>query len=168
MTDVAWRLMIHGGSGAMRPGSLDPAAEAAARAGLDDALAAGAAILSDGGSAVDGAEAAVRSLEENPGFNAGRGSVLTADGCIELDAAIMDGRTRNAGAVAGLRTTRAPLSMARMLMDQGPHVFLSGKGADPPSLKIAAPMPSASSSPARAAASVAGSRLPGRIAPEPP
>ena len=130
MTEIRWRLLIHGGSGAMRPGSLDPAAQQAARAGLDDALSIGGAALSDGRSATDAAEAAVRSLEENPAFNAGRGSVLTAEGCIELDAAIMDGRTRRAGAVAGLRTTRAPISLARLLMDQGPHVFLSGKGAD--------------------------------------
>ena len=72
----------------------------------------------------------MRALEEDPCFNAGRGSVLTASGCIELDAAIMDGRTRAAGAVAGLRTTRAPISLARRLLDEGPHVFLSGKGAD--------------------------------------
>ena len=130
MTEIRWRLLIHGGSGAMRPGSLDPAAEQAARAGLDDALSIGGAALSDGRSATDAAEAAVRSLEENPAFNAGRGSVLTAEGCIELDAAIMDGRTRRAGAVAGLRTTRAPISLARLLMDQGPHVFLSGPSAD--------------------------------------
>ena len=81
-------------------------------------------------SALDAVEAAVRVLEEDPCFNAGRGSVLTASGCIELDAAIMDGRTRAAGAVAGLRTTRAPISLARQLLEQGPHVFLSGKGAD--------------------------------------
>ena len=69
-------------------------------------------------------------LEEDPCFNAGRGSVLTADGCVELDAAIMDGRTRRAGAVAGLRTTRAPISLARLLLERGPHVFLSGRDAD--------------------------------------
>jgi beta-aspartyl-peptidase (threonine type) len=72
----------------------------------------------------------VRALEEDSCFNAGRGSVLTATGCIELDAAIMDGRTRAAGAVSGLRTTRAPISLARRLLDQGPHVFISGHGAD--------------------------------------
>lgn len=130
MTDRRWRLVVHGGSGAMRPGSLDPAAEQGALGGLDQALAAGGDILSGGGSAVTAVEAAVRTLEEDPHFNAGRGSVLTADGCIELDAAIMDGRNRRAGAVAGLRTTRAPISLARLLMTDGPHVFLSGKGAD--------------------------------------
>jgi beta-aspartyl-peptidase (threonine type) len=97
---------------------------------LEATLAAGAAILGKGESALDAVEAAVRVLEEDPCFNAGRGSVLTATGCIELDAAIMDGRTRAAGAVSGLRTTRAPISLARRLLDGGPHVFLSGHGAD--------------------------------------
>ena len=114
----------------MRPGRLDPQQERCARAGLDAALAAGSAILARGDRALDAVEAAVRVLEEDPCFNAGRGSVLTASGCIELDAAIMDGRERQAGAVAGLRTTRAPISLARLLLAQGPHVFLSGKGAD--------------------------------------
>ena len=130
MTDRDWRLVVHGGSGAMRPGSLDTATEQGALDGLDQALAAGSDILSGGRSAIAAVEAAVRTLEEDPHFNAGRGSVLTADGCIELDAAIMDGRTRRAGAVAGLRTTRAPIGLARLLMTDGPHVFLSGKGAD--------------------------------------
>ena len=125
-----WRLVIHGGAGSMRPGRLEPAAEQAARSGLEEALAAGAAILERREAAVDAVEATVRALEEHPSFNAGRGSVLTAEGCIELDAAIMDGRTRRAGAVAGLRTTRAPISLARLLLDKGPHVFLSGTGAD--------------------------------------
>jgi L-asparaginase / beta-aspartyl-peptidase len=114
----------------MRPGRLDPAQERGARAGLEAALAAGAEILSKGERAIDAVETAVRVLEEDSCFNAGRGSVLTATGCVELDAAIMDGRTRAAGAVAGLRTTRAPISLARRLLDAGPHVFLSGKGAD--------------------------------------
>lgn len=114
----------------MRPGRLDPEQEQCARAGLEAALAAGAAMLEKRERALDAVEAAVRVLEENPCFNAGRGSVLTASGCIELDAAIMDGRTRAAGAVAGLRTTRAPISLARRLLDDGPHVFLSGRGAD--------------------------------------
>jgi beta-aspartyl-peptidase (threonine type) len=69
-------------------------------------------------------------LEENPCFNAGRGSVLTEQGEVELDAAIMDGRTRTAGAVSGTKTTRAPISLARRLMEHGPHVFLAGTAAD--------------------------------------
>jgi beta-aspartyl-peptidase (threonine type) len=114
----------------MRPGRLDAEQEKCARYGLETALAAGESILEKGEPALDAVEAAVRVLEEDACFNAGRGSVLTAQGCVELDAAIMDGRTRAAGAVAGLRTTRAPVTLARLLLDEGPHVFLSGKGAD--------------------------------------
>jgi L-asparaginase / beta-aspartyl-peptidase len=130
MTETRWRLLIHGGAGSMRLGRLDSAQERGARDGLEAALAAGSAILGKRESALDAVEAAVRVLEEDPCFNAGRGSVLTAEGCVELDAAIMDGRTRAAGAVSGLRTTRAPISLARQLLDHGPHVFLSGHGAD--------------------------------------
>jgi beta-aspartyl-peptidase (threonine type) len=130
MAEQRWRLVVHGGAGSMRPGRLDPAQEKCARAGLEAALAAGAEILEKREGAIDAVEAAVRVLEEDICFNAGRGSVLTAQGCIELDAAIMDGRSRAAGAVAGLRTTRAPISLARLLLERGKHVFLSGKGAD--------------------------------------
>jgi beta-aspartyl-peptidase (threonine type) len=130
MADTRWRLVIHGGAGSMRLGTVDAASERCARAGLEAALEAGSSILEKSESALDAVEAAVRVLEEDPCFNAGRGSVLTATGCIELDAAIMDGRTRSAGAVSGLRTTRAPISLARRLLEQGPHVFLSGHGAD--------------------------------------
>src|SRR5215217_6765678 len=130
MTEQCWRLVIHGGAGSMRPGRLEREQEKCARDGLEAALAAGAAILAKGEIALDAVEAAVRVFEEDVCFNAGRGSVLTAEGCIELDAAIMDGRTRRAGAVAGLRTTRAPVSLARLVMERGPHVFLSGHGAD--------------------------------------
>jgi beta-aspartyl-peptidase (threonine type) len=130
MAETRWRLVIHGGAGSMRAGTIDARQEGNARAGLEASLTAGAAILDKHESALDAVEAAVRVLEEDPAFNAGRGSVLTASGCIELDAAIMDGRTRAAGAVSGLRTTRAPISLARRLLDNGPHVFLSGHGAD--------------------------------------
>jgi beta-aspartyl-peptidase (threonine type) len=127
---MMWRLVIHGGAGAMRPKHGDADHEQRAREGLRAALEAGASILESGGSALDAVEASVRVLEDDPCFNAGRGSVLTSEGCVELDAAIMDGRDRRAGAVAGLRTTRAPISLARRLMEQGLHVFLSGRGAD--------------------------------------
>src|SRR5258708_3566534 len=130
MAEQRWRLVIHGGAGSMRPGQLDHDQERCARDGLEASLAAGSAILEKRESAIDAVEAAGRVLEEDECFNAGRGSVLTAEGCVELDAAIMDGRNRAAGAVAGLRTTRAPISLARLLLEQGPHVFLSGKGAD--------------------------------------
>jgi len=125
-----WRLVIHGGAGSERIAHDDPAHEAHARAGLEEALAAGAAILERGESAIDAVETAARLLEENPCFNAGRGSVLTEQGEVELDAAIMDGRTRAAGAVSGIKTTRAPISLARRLMEHGPHVFLAGAAAD--------------------------------------
>src|SRR5438270_13047053 len=130
MTERQWRLVIHGGAGSMRPHKLSSDAEKCALDGLEAALTAGSAILAPGESAIDAVETAVRVLEEDACFNAGRGSVLTAEGCIELDAAIMDGRTRSAGAVAGLRTTSAPIILALLLMEQGPHVFLSGHGAD--------------------------------------
>ena len=130
MAETRWKLVIHGGAGAMRPNHGDADHEQRARQGLRDALEAGAAILGGGGSAVDAVEAAVRILEDDSCFNAGRGSTLNAEGLVELDAAIMDGATRRAGAVAGVRTTRAPISVARALMERGPHVFLSYGGAD--------------------------------------
>ncbi len=110
MTDIPWRLMIHGGAGSERIAHGDPGHEASARRGLNEALDAGVAILAADGSAVDAVEAAARTLEDNVCFNAGRGSVLTEQGVVELDAAIMDGRERRAGAVAGITTTRAPIS----------------------------------------------------------
>ena len=114
----------------MRPKHGDPDHEQRARAGLRAALDAGVVLLAEGGAALDAVETSVRFLEDDPCFNAGRGSVLTSEGHVELDAAIMDGATRRAGAVAGLKTTRAPITLARRLMEQGPHVFLSGPGAD--------------------------------------
>src|SRR6478672_6189709 len=130
MSETRWCLMIHGGAGSERIAHDDPAHEANARAGLEHALEIGAKVLANGGAAVDAVEAAARALEENSCFNAGRGSVLTEHGQVELDAAIMEGRDRRAGAVAGIKTTRAPISLARHLMDHGPHVFLSGEAAD--------------------------------------
>jgi beta-aspartyl-peptidase (threonine type) len=125
-----WKLVIHGGAGAMRPVHGDEDHEERARQGLRSALEAGSVVLSRGGSAIDAVEASVRVLEDDPCFNAGRGSTLNAEGLVELDAAIMDGAKRRAGAVAGVRTTRAPISLARTLMERGPHVFLSYDGAD--------------------------------------
>src|SRR5690348_8518070 len=130
MSEKKWRLLVHGGAGSERIAHDDPTHEASARAGLKEALKVGSAILSGGGSAVDAVESAARMLEENACFNAGRGSVLTEQGEVELDAAIMEGRERRAGAVAGIKTTRAPISLARRLMDSGPHVFLAGTAAD--------------------------------------
>lgn len=125
-----WTLAIHGGSGSMRPGALSPAQEAGAEAGLHAALEAGAAVLEAGGSAVEAVQAAVQVLEDDPHFNAGRGSVFTWEGGHTLDAAIMDGASRAAGAVAGSRTTRHPVALARAVMEKSVHVLLAGEGAD--------------------------------------
>ncbi|MEQ1505306.1 MAG: isoaspartyl peptidase/L-asparaginase, partial [Myxococcota bacterium] len=100
------------------------------RAGLRAALDAGAAVLRAGGSAVDASVAAVVVLEDDPLFNAGRGAVLAADGSVELDAAVMDGSDRRAGAIAGAKTPRNPILLARAVMDHTPHVLLAGAGAD--------------------------------------
>ncbi|MDV3256477.1 MAG: isoaspartyl peptidase/L-asparaginase [Sphingomonas sp.] len=127
---MSWKLVIHGGSGSMRPGVLAEELDRLGRSGLDAALEAGSAILAGNGSALDAVEAAARVLEEDSCFNAGRGSVLAFDGHVELDAAIMDGRDRRCGAVAGLRSTRAPISAARAVMEQSPHVLMSNDGAD--------------------------------------
>jgi beta-aspartyl-peptidase (threonine type) len=124
-----WKLVIHGGAGVIERGSMSPEREQAIRTGLQSALAAGSMVLERGGSALDAVEAAVRELEDDANFNAGRGAVFTHEGSIELDAAIMDGRTRAAGAVAGVKTTRNPVSLARVVMEKTAHVFLGGSGA---------------------------------------
>jgi beta-aspartyl-peptidase (threonine type) len=131
MTDpIPWKLVVHGGAGVIEPGQLDADQERAIRGALDSALEAGGEILAAGGSALDAVETAARRLEDDPHFNAGRGSVFTYQGTIEMDAAIMEGATRGAGAVAGISATRNPISLARAVMERSPHVFLSREGAD--------------------------------------
>ena len=114
----------------MTRATLGPAVQAAARGALHAALAAGATVLDAGGSALDAAAAAVAVLEDAPEFNAGHGAVFTADGTVELDAAIMDGASRRAGAVARVTRTRHPVALARTVMSATPHVMLAGVGAD--------------------------------------
>ncbi|MDP8994004.1 MAG: isoaspartyl peptidase/L-asparaginase [Pseudomonadota bacterium] len=126
----AWKLIVHGGAGVIERHLLSPAADRAIRAALDLALAEGGGILARGGSALDAVEAAARILEDDPHFNAGRGSVFTYQGTNEMDAAVMDGRTRDAGAVTGVTATRYPVSLARAVMEKSPHVMLSREGAD--------------------------------------
>lgn len=109
---------------------MNPQTEAAYRASLAQALQAGADVLERGGMSLDAVEASIRIMEDDPLFNAGRGSVFAADGSIEMDAAIMDGATLNAGAVADVTRTRHPISLARAVMEKSPHVFLVGPGAD--------------------------------------
>ena len=125
-----WKLVIHGGAGVIKKTNITPDKERELRAALDEALRIGSTILEKGGSAVDAVEATVRVLEDNPNFNAGKGAVFTYDGNIELDASIMDGRTRAAGAVTGVTMTMHPISLARRVMENSEHVFLSGDGAD--------------------------------------
>jgi beta-aspartyl-peptidase (threonine type) len=127
---AGWALAIHGGVNGGDPKDAPAEEVAAHRAGLAAALEAGAAVLRRGGSAMDAVEAAVRLMEDDPAFNAGRGAVLTFDGRAELDAAIMDGATRRAGAVAGVTTTRNPISLARRVMERTRHVMLARDGAD--------------------------------------
>lgn len=125
-----WSFAIHGGAGVIERDSLTPEQDAAYRAALHRALEAGQAVLSNGGSAMDAVQAAIQIMEDDPLFNAGRGAVFTAEGRNELDAAMMDGSTLNAGSVAGLTTTRHPIAAARAVMEQSPHVMLIGPGAD--------------------------------------
>ncbi len=127
---VQWRLLVHGGAGVMPKGSISAAEEAAYRAGLNAALQAGSDVLAKGGLAVDAVQAAVQVLEDNPNFNAGKGAVLTREAVAELDAAIMDGRDRKAGAVAQLRRVKNPIKAARLVMDTTPHVMFAGPAAD--------------------------------------
>lgn len=125
-----WALAIHGGAGVIEREKLSPEKEAQYRAGLSAALSSGQAVLDKGGTAVNAVEATLRVLEDNPLFNAGKGAVFTADGVNELDAAIMDGATQKAGAVAGVTRTKNPVSLARAVMEKSPHVLLARDGAD--------------------------------------
>jgi beta-aspartyl-peptidase (threonine type) len=125
-----WAVVVHGGAGVIERSSMTAEAEAGYRAGITEALNAAAAVLDKGGSSIDAVEAAIKLLEDNPIFNAGRGAVFAADGTNQLDASIMDGKTMQAGAVADVQHTRHPISLARAVMEQSPHVMLVGAGAD--------------------------------------
>jgi beta-aspartyl-peptidase (threonine type) len=123
-------LVIHGGAGFVPKESLSEEDRRDVHATLDRALDAGNRILRDGGSALDAVEAAVLVLEESPRFNAGKGAVFNAKAGHELDASIMEGHTRRAGAVAGVTTVRNPIRLARAVMEHSPHVMLAGDGAE--------------------------------------
>jgi beta-aspartyl-peptidase (threonine type) len=127
---ASWSIAIHGGAGTLLRESLSEQRRAEYEAGLSVALDTGAKLLAKGGSALDAVTSAVALLEDDPHFNAGRGATFTFEGTIELDAAIMDGRNRAAGAVAGVTTVRNPILLARMVMERSPHVFLAGAGAE--------------------------------------
>ena len=123
-------LAIHGGAGVSDMATLGEATAQRIHTDLDRALDAGHAVLGSGGSALDAVEAAVCALEDAPYFNAGHGAVFTADGRHELDASIMDGHHRRAGAVAGVSSVRHPVRLARRVLEDSPHVFLIGSGAE--------------------------------------
>jgi len=127
---MKWAIVVHGGAGVIERKDLNPEQEAAYRAAMNRAIQAGGAVLGKGGSALDAIEATIQLMEDDPLFNAGRGAVFTADGRNELDAAIMDGKTLAAGAVAGVTRTRYPISLARRVMEKSPHVMLISAGAD--------------------------------------
>lgn len=124
-----WSIIIHGGAGVIERGAMDEETEAAYRAALQGALDLGGTMLVEGADGIDVVEAVIRILEDDPLFNAGRGAVFTAEGRVELDASVMVGHTRAAGAVAGVTGVRHPISLARAVMEHSPHVMLVGDGA---------------------------------------
>jgi beta-aspartyl-peptidase (threonine type) len=122
-------LVIHGGAGVIRK-DLTPEKERAVRADLEAALSAGYAVLKNGGSSLDAVTRVIVVLEDSPRFNAGKGAVFNHEGVNELDAAIMDGATLRAGAVAGVHRVKNPILLARAVMEKSPHVMLIGDGAE--------------------------------------
>lgn len=122
--------IIHGGSGVPAKGTLTPEKEILYRSKLKEAVLAGHKILIDGGSSLDAVESAVKILEDSPLFNAGKGAVFTAEGTNELDASIMSGDQLRAGAVAGLKHVKNPITLARAVMEKSPHVMMAGEGAE--------------------------------------
>ena len=127
---MSFSLAIHGGAGTIRPETMNSEIEAGYHAGLRTSLLAGHRVLAAGGSALDAVTTAVMALEDDPHFNAGRGAVYTSAGTHEMDAAVMDGRTRAAGAVAGVAGPRNPVLAARAVMEKSEHVLLIAAGAE--------------------------------------
>lgn len=128
--DAPITIIIHGGAGALEPGRYTAEQEDAYKAKLNEALEAGYAILADGGSALDAVETAVVLMEDYEGFNAGKGAVFTREGKNELDAAVMDGATKNAGAIAGVTSVKNPIRLARAVMENSTHVMFAREGAE--------------------------------------
>lgn len=125
----SFKILVHGGAGTIRRSDMTPELEQAYSSGIREALEAGYRVLDGGGSAIDSVRAATRSLEDNILFNAGRGAVFTGEGTQEMDAAIMDGRTLMAGAVASVKNIRNPVELAHAVMMKSEHVMLHGAGA---------------------------------------
>src|SRR5438874_2405376 len=128
MTKIA--LAIHGGAGTIRKSRMTPALEAEYRTGLENALRRGWEILQKDGTSLDAVEASVAALEDFHLFNAGRGSVFTHEGEIELDASIMDGKLLRAGAVTFVKNIKNPVKLARLVMERSEHILLAGEGAN--------------------------------------
>ncbi len=128
--DQKWALVIHGGAGGSVKEKITKEMQEQYSNVLNEALKAAAGILKTGGSSLDAVEKAIRIMEDSPLFNAGKGSVFTAEGKNEMDASIMDGKTGKAGAVAGVSTIRNPISAARAVMEKSKHVMLTGEGAE--------------------------------------
>ncbi len=125
-----YAIAIHGGAGTLPRAEMTPERETAYRAGLAAALDAGYAVLDAGGTSLEAVTTAVRILEDDPMFNAGRGAVLTHEGIAELDASIMNGANLAAGAIAGVRHVKNPIELARAVMEHSAHVMLIGSGAE--------------------------------------
>ena len=123
-------IAIHGGAGIIRREGMTREKDKAMRDGLAEALEAGHRVLRQGGSALDAVVAAVVSMEDNPNFNAGRGAVFTLDGTVELEAAVMDGASQDAGSVTGVKQAKNPVKLARRVMEATPHVTLACGPAD--------------------------------------
>ena len=130
MHDSTFGLVIHGGAGVIVRPELTPEFEAQYRAKLAETLDTGYAVLEGGGTCLDAVVAAIKVMEDSPLFNSGHGAVMNAEGACELDASIMDGRTLDAGAVAGLQHIRNPIVLARDVLERTPHVMLIGGGAE--------------------------------------
>jgi len=128
--DAPVAIVIHGGAGTLLRAEMDAEREAAFRDALREAVLSGHAVLMGGGTSLEAVRTAIRQLEDSPLFNAGRGAVFNADGINELDASIMDGATRNAGAVAAVHRVRNPIDLAAKVMTDSPHVLLIGDGAE--------------------------------------
>ncbi len=128
--EPGWGMAIHGGAGTISQENLTPEKERAYREKLTQALTAGYNILKEGGSSMDAVQAAIIIMEDSPLFNAGKGAAFNHHGVNEMDASIMDGKSRNSGAVAGVRLIKNPIKLARLVMDKSPHVMMAGEGAE--------------------------------------
>lgn len=128
--DENFAIVIHGGAGTILKKNMSPELEAQYKSKLEEAVKVGYAILKNGGSSLDAVEKTINVLEDSPLFNAGKGAVFTNQGKNELDASIMDGKTLNAGAVAGVTTVKNPISLARAVMEESEHVLLAREGAE--------------------------------------